>query len=49
MPSGIEFCNIHHESTLADLFADEDLNDDNRSTSDNDWGLNTNPEEGSSG
>ena len=38
MLSRIEFCNIHHESTLADLFADKDLKDDNSNTSDNDWG-----------
>ena len=42
MPSGIEFRNIHHESTLADLFADKDLNDDNSNASHNDWGLNKN-------
>ena len=36
MPNGIEFCNIHHESTLADLFADNDFNDNNSNTSDND-------------
>ena len=45
MQSGIVFCNIHHESTLADLFADNDLNDDNGSASNNDWGLNKNSEE----
>ena len=45
MLSGIEFCNIHHESTLVDLFADNHLNDDNSNTSGNDWGLNKNPEE----
>ena len=45
MPSGIDFCNIHHESTIADLFADEDLNNDNSNASDNDWGLNKNPKE----
>ena len=45
MPSGIELCNIHHESTLVDLFADDNLNDDNSNASDNDWGLNKNPEE----
>ena len=44
MPSGIGFRNIHHESTLSDLFADKDLYDDNSNTSDNDWGLNKNPE-----
>ena len=45
MPSGIELCNIHHESTLADLFADKDLNHENSNESGNDWGLNKNPEE----
>ena len=45
MPRGIKFPNIHHESTLADLFVDEDLNDDNSNASNNDWGLNKNPEE----
>ena len=45
MPSGIEFHNIHHELTLANLFADDDLNNDNSNASDNDWGLNKNPEE----
>ena len=45
MPSEIEFRNIHHESTLADLFADNNLNDDNSNASDNDRGLNKNPEE----
>ena len=29
MPSVIEFCNIRHESNLSDLFADDDLNNDN--------------------
>ena len=45
MPSGIQFRNIHHESTLADLFADNDFYDDDSCASDNDWGLNNNPEE----
>ena len=45
MPSGIEFCNIYHESTLAGLFADEDLNDDDSNASDNNLGLNKNREE----
>ena len=45
IPSGIEFRNLHHESTLAILFADKDLNDDNSNASNNDWGLNKNPEE----
>ena len=38
MPNGIKFRNIHHESTLADLFADDNLNDDDSNASDNDWG-----------
>ena len=38
IPSGIEFRNIHHESTLADLFAGKDLNNDNSNASNNDWG-----------
>ena len=45
MPSDIEFRSIHNESTPADLFADEDLNDDVSNVSDNNWGLNKNPEE----
>ena len=45
MPSGIEFRNIHHKLTLVDLFVDNDLNDDNSNASNNDWGLNKNPEE----
>ena len=45
MPTRIEFRNIHQESTLADLFADEDLDDDNSNASDKDWGLNNNPED----
>ena len=39
MLNGIEFCNIHHESTLADLFVDNHLHDDNGCVSNNDWGL----------
>ena len=45
MPNGIEFLNIHKESTLSDLFADEDLNDDDSNASDKDWGDRKNPEE----
>ena len=45
MQTGIEFHNIHHESTLSDLFADKDLNDDNSNASDQDWGENKNPED----
>ena len=45
MPSGIDFRNIHHESTLADLFADKDIKDDDSKASDKDWGLNKNPED----
>ena len=45
MPTGIKFRNIHKESILADLFADEDLNDDDSNASDQDWGENKNPED----
>ena len=45
MPNGIKFLNIHKESTLADLFADEDLNDDDSNASDEDWGDKKNPED----
>ena len=45
MPSGIEFRNIHHESPLADLFADNDFNNENSNAYNNDWGFNKNPEE----
>ena len=44
MPTKIEFRNIHKESTLSDLLVDEDLNNDNSNASDQDWGLNKNPE-----
>ena len=36
MPNEIKYRNIHHESTLADLFADKDLNDDDSNASNND-------------
>ena len=45
MPNRIQFCNIHHELTFADLFADKDLHNDDICAYDNDWGLNKNPEE----
>ena len=45
MPTGIKFRNMHKESTLSDLFADEDLNDDDSNASDQDWGDNKNPED----
>ena len=45
MPTGIEFRNMHKESTISDLFADEDLNDDNSNASDQDWGDNKNHED----
>ena len=45
MPNGIKFCNIHYESTLADLFADDNLHNDDSNTYDDDWGLNKNLEE----
>ena len=43
MATGIEFRNMHKESTLSDLFADKDLNNDNSNASDQDWGDNKNP------
>ena len=47
--NGIQLRNIHQESTLidlfADLFADNDLHDDNSCASDDDWGLNKTPKE----
>ena len=45
MPTGIESRNMHKESTLLDLFADEDLNDDDSNASDKDWGDKKNPED----
>ena len=36
MPDGIQFHNIHHKSTLSDLYADEVGQDDNSYASDND-------------
>ena len=45
MPNRIQFRNIHHESTLADLFTENDLQDDNSCASDADWDLNKKPEE----
>ena len=36
MPNGIQFHNINQESTLADMFADNDLHNDNSYASDND-------------
>ena len=45
MSNGIQFRNIHHKSTLADLFADDDLHDDHSCASDTDWDLNKKPEE----
>ena len=45
MPNRIQFCNIHQESTLADLFAVNNLDNDSSCASDNDWGLNRNSEE----
>ena len=44
MPNRIQFCNIHHKSTLADLFADHDLHNDNSCASDTDRGLYKKPE-----
>ena len=45
MPNGIEFLNIHKESTLSDLFADENLNYNDINASDQDWGDKKNPED----
>ena len=36
MPNRIQFCNIHHESTLADIFTDDVLQDDDSCASDTD-------------
>ena len=45
MPTGIEFQNMHKESTLSDLFVDEDLNDDDSNASNQDWGDKKNPKD----
>ena len=45
MPNGIQFHNIHHESTLVDLFTDNDLRNEDSCVSDTDWDLNKKPEE----
>ena len=45
MPNGIQFHNIHHKSTLADFYADEDLNDDDSCALVTDWDLSKKPEE----
>ena len=38
MPDGIQFHNIHHESTLSDLYADKvGHEDDNSCASDKEW------------
>ena len=37
MPNRIHFCTIHKESTLSDLYADNDSQDNNRCASDKDW------------
>ena len=44
MPNGIQFRNIHQESTLADLFTGNDLHDDNSYVSDTDLDLSKKPE-----
>ena len=47
MPDGIQFHSIHHESTLSDLYADEDGHDDDDDdscASDNNWKDRKNPE-----
>ena len=43
--NGIQFCNIHHKSTLVDLFADDDHHNDDSNTSDTDSDLSEKPEE----
>ena len=45
MPDQIQFHNIHHESTLSDLYADVvGQDDDNSCASNNDWKDRKNPE-----
>ena len=44
IPDKIQFHNIHHESTLSDLYADEVGQDDNSCPSDNNWKNRKNPE-----
>ena len=45
MTDGIQFHNIHHESTILDLYANEIGHDDNSCVSDNDWKDKKNPEQ----
>ena len=45
MPNGIQFRNIHHKSTLVDLFAYDDLHNANSCAFDTDWNLSKNPKE----
>ena len=45
MPFGIQFHNIHHESTLSDLYADDDKSADSSCASDADFEQKKKPEE----
>ena len=45
MPFGIQFHNIHHESTLSDLYAEDDKSADSSCASDNDFEQKKKPEE----
>ena len=45
MPNGIQFRNIYHKLTLADLFAEDNLHDDDSCASNTDWDLNKKSEE----
>ena len=45
MKNRIQFHNIHHESTLSDLYSDKDFNADSSCASDADWDLDKKPEE----
>ena len=42
MPYGIQFHNIHHESTFSDLYANNDPHDDDSCASDKHWKLREN-------
>ena len=44
IPDGIKFCNIHHGPILLDLFANNNLNDDDNCASDADWKIGKKPE-----
>ena len=45
MPFGIQFHNIHHESTLSDLYADNDKSADSSCASDDNFEQKKKPEE----